>query len=133
MLEWDGSWSLRWGEDGLSLLDLFLVCLECLWPYLLPVLVVCQGTLYVLMDHLRLHLITVEEVDVRFVLLRILTHKQEDGGIAHLIEHCLAVLHCWQGKVLQLLLQEKGKGVRQWGTTELRGNGAVQELLGSLG
>lgn len=81
----------------------------------------------------HLHLVTVEEVDVRFVLLRILAHEQEDGGIAHLIEHCLAVLHCRQGEVLQLLLQEKGEGVRQWGAIKLRGNGPVQELLGSLG
>lgn len=81
----------------------------------------------------HLHLVTVEEVDVRFVLLGILTHKQEDGGIAHLIEHCLAVLHCRQGEVLQLLLQEKGEGVRQWATIRLRGNGPVQELLGALG
>lgn len=81
----------------------------------------------------HLHLVTVEEVDVRFVLLRILAHEQEDGGIAHLIEHCLAVLHCRQGEVLQLLLQEKGEEVRQWGAIKLRGNGPVQELLGSLG
>ena len=66
----------------------------------------------------HLHLVAVEEVDVRFVLLRILTHQEEDGGIAHLIQHCLAVLDCWQREVLQLLLEEKEEGVTQWGTTE---------------
>ena len=80
----------------------------------------------------HLHLIAVEEVDVRFVLLRILTHQEEDGGIAHLIQHRLAVLDCRQREVLQLLLEEKEEGVRQGETIELTQNGPVYELLGSL-
>lgn len=70
-------------------------------------------------------------MDVRFVLFRILTHQEEDGGIAHLIQHCLAVLDCRQREVLQLLLGEK-EGVRQWGTIELMGNSPVYKLPGSL-
>lgn len=137
--------------------------LECLWPYLLPVLVVCQGTFYVLVNHLRLkdktdvfkgfalerregsklegagragstlccvfrtgtqgsahlHLVAVEEVDVGFVLLRILAHQEQHGGVAHLVQHRLAVLDCRQRKVLQLLLEEKGSGntelLNHWG------------------
>lgn len=137
--------------------------LECLWPYLLPVLVVCQGTFYVLVNHLRLkdktgrflrallwegwralsteglqsrstlgcvfgsgtggsahlHLVAVEEVDVGFVLLRILAHQEQHGGVAHLVQHRLAVLDCGQRKVLQLLLEEKGSGngepLNRWG------------------
>lgn len=58
----------------------------------------------------HLHLVTVEEVDIRFVLLRILAHQEQDGGVAHLVQHCLAVLHCGQGEVLQLLLKRKGSG-----------------------
>lgn len=42
------------------------------------------------------------------------------------------MLDCRQGKVFQLLLEEKEEGVRQWGTIELMGNGPVYELLGSL-
>lgn len=76
----------------------------------------------------HLHLVAVEEVDVRFVLLRILAHQEEDGGIAHLIEHRLAVLDCRQREVLQLLLEEKEEGVRPWGAIELRGNGPAYGL-----
>lgn len=65
------------------------------------------------------------------MLFRILTHQEEDRGIAHLIQHRLAVLDCRQREVLQLLLEEK-EGVRQWGTIELMGNGPLCELLGSL-
>lgn len=71
-------------------------------------------------------------MDVRFVLLRILAHQEEDGGITHLVQHRLAVLDRGQGKVLQLLLQEEEEGVRQWGSTELAGNGPMYELLGFL-
>lgn len=48
----------------------------------------------------HLNLIAVEEVNVRLVLLRVLTHQQKDGGIPHLIQHCLAVLDSWEREVL---------------------------------
>ena len=64
----------------------------------------------------HLHLIAVEEVDVRFVLLRILAHQEEDGGIAHLVEHRLAVLDSRQWEVLQLLLGKKKGWVGQQGS-----------------
>lgn len=147
----------------LTLSGILRYLLECLWPYLLPVLVVCQGAFYVLVNHLRLkdktgmflrallwegwralstaglaepehavlgvsqrhggsahlHLVAVEEVDVGFVLLRILAHQEQHGGVAHLVQHRLAVLDCGQRKVLQLLLEEKGSGngepLNRWG------------------
>lgn len=70
----------------------------------------------------HLHLVAVEEVDVRFVLLRILAHQEEDGGIAHLIQHRLAVLDCRQREVLQLLLEKKKEEAGQRGSIELLGS-----------
>lgn len=80
----------------------------------------------------HLHLVTVEEVDVRFVLLRILAHQEEDGGIAHLIQHRLAVLDCRQREVLQLLLEKKKEEAGQWGSTELLGSLLDERYLTEL-
>lgn len=79
----------------------------------------------------HLHLVAVEEVDVRFVLLRILAHQEEDGGIAHLVQHRLAVLDCGQREVLQLLLEKKEEA-GQRGSTELLGSLPEQRELTEL-
>lgn len=52
-------------------------------------------------------LVAVKKVNVGFVLVFVLTHQQQHGGVAHLIQDCLAQLDDGQGKVLQLLLQEQ--------------------------
>lgn len=56
------------------------------------------------------------------MLLRILAHQEEDGGIAHLVQHRLAVLHCRQREVLQLLLEKKKEEAGQQGSTEVLGS-----------
>ena len=57
----------------------------------------------------HLHLVTVEEVDVGFVLLLVLTHQQQHGGIACLVEHRLTHVDGGEREVLQLLLQEHNR------------------------
>ncbi|TNN86994.1 hypothetical protein EYF80_002749 [Liparis tanakae] len=52
----------------------------------------------------------VEEVDVGFVLLVVLTHQQEDGGVARLIQDRLTHVDCGKREVLQLFLQEHNRG-----------------------
>lgn len=52
-----------------------------------------------------------EEVDVRFVLLLVLTHQQQHGGVTSLIQDCLTHVDGGEGEVLQLFLQENNREV----------------------
>lgn len=62
----------------------------------------------------HLHLITVKEVDVWFVLVLVLTHEQQHGGVTCLIQHCLRHLDGGERKVLQLFLQENNRISVTW-------------------
>lgn len=48
-----------------------------------------------------------KKVNVGFVLVFVLTHQQQHGGVTRLVQDCLAQVDDGQGKVLQLLLQEQ--------------------------
>lgn len=48
-----------------------------------------------------------EKVNVGFVLVFVLTHQQQHGGVTHLIRDGLAQLDGGEGEVLQLLLQQQ--------------------------
>lgn len=52
-------------------------------------------------------LVAVEKVDVGFVLLFVLTHQQQHGGVMHQIQDRLAQVDGGEGEVLQLLLQQQ--------------------------
>lgn len=58
----------------------------------------------------HLHLVTVEEVDVGSVLLLVLTHQQQHGGVTRLIQDRLTQVDGGEREVLQLLLQEHNRG-----------------------
>jgi len=55
----------------------------------------------------------VEEVDVRFVLLLVLTHQQQHGGVTCLIQDRLTHVDGWEGEVLQLFLHHNIRMVRE--------------------
>lgn len=55
----------------------------------------------------HLHLVAVEEVDVGFVLLLVLTHQQQHGGVTGLIQDRLTQVDDGEREVLHLLLQEE--------------------------
>lgn len=48
-----------------------------------------------------------EEVNVGLVLVFVLTHQQQHGGVTRLIRDRLAQVDGGEGEVLQLLLQEQ--------------------------
>lgn len=52
-----------------------------------------------------------EEVYVRFVLVFVLTHQQQHGGVPCLIQDCLTQVDGGEREVLQLLLQEQHEGL----------------------
>lgn len=66
----------------------------------------------------HLHLVAVEEVDIGLALVRVLAHEQQHGRVAQLVQHRLAVPHCRQREVLQLLLRDRwlGHGLTATGT-----------------
>lgn len=59
----------------------------------------------------HLHLVTVEEVDVGFVLVLVLTHQQQHGGVTCLIQDRLAQVDGGEREVLQLLLRVHDSGI----------------------
>lgn len=110
--------------------------LQRLGSHLLPVLVVSEGAVQIRMDYLGLKdtqevsmqlasqrtwrklygdspgethvdLVAVEKVNVGLVLVFVLTHQQQHGGVTRLIRDCLAQVDDGEGEVLQLLLQEQ--------------------------
>lgn len=52
-----------------------------------------------------------EEVDVGFVLVLVLTHQQQHGGVTCLIQDRLAQVDGVKREVLQLLLQVRNGGI----------------------
>lgn len=50
-------------------------------------------------------------MDVGFVLLLVLTHQQQHGGVTRLIQDSLTHVDGGERKVLQLLLQEHNRGM----------------------
>lgn len=57
----------------------------------------------------HLDVITLEKVQVWFSLPRLLTHQRQDGVIIAGVHDGLAVLHCAQWEILQLILRERRK------------------------
>lgn len=58
----------------------------------------------------HLHLVTVEKVDVGFMLLFVLANQKQHGRVTCLIQDRLTHLDGWERKVLQLLLQKFNRG-----------------------
>ena len=72
----------------------------------------------------HLHLVAVEEVDIRLALLRVLAHEQQHRRVAQLVEDRLAALHRGQREVFQLLLRvHRADMTRTRGLGTLAGSG----------
>lgn len=54
----------------------------------------------------HLHFVTVEEVNVWFVLFVVLTDEQKDRRVSCLVQQRLTVMNCGQRKVFKLFLRE---------------------------
>lgn len=52
-----------------------------------------------------------EEMDVGFVLVPVLTHEQQHRWVACLIQHRLAEVDCGEGEVLQFFLHNNQNAI----------------------
>lgn len=82
----------------------------------------------------HLHFVTVEEVNVWFVLFVVLTDEQKDRRVSCLVQQSLTVMNCGQRKVFKLFLREtkRNKEKQRSGVLDLQNELQFYLILNGL-